>query len=938
MRRQTSELSTCTPNVNVMPINLEPTRSNNRNDKSRFPSIKSSKTPVSKEKTPSDCTVRLRNIQSTHTQPSDSLQTQRSVTVNDCSIILDSPDRTQLPSSRSRRLCENYTSHNSNSQKMCHSELDDKQEHEYSSDESWVSEYDSNSDIDKDILQKSNKFFQTSPDSSKSNSNDQQSVHDRSENESDDDSERKPASSSRHPPIETCAEDNDSSPSSSNKTKALIVCIRSLCRIYRVKVLTSTTMKNLIDIIWSEAQFDMERYRKNSHILLLFNHRLHIFVESDSNALVKDFILLSPPPPSQQSINDSIDFYVYGLPRESISSMYNFDDDYAALFGNPKSWCPAYFADYKQLERSQSILLSSLYALKLYFRPENRELVAERLAMEAQFFLQLRKYLFPPAILAFKHRIVGSMFWFEKSVLVDALIQLLTRLCDPEKIDPKEICDFIPLLFCWILEKCDANEHIEDCFVEVKLINTNKSGCSYFQNPVTTSANKRKALLLEESDETLHHNDLQYHVDIRSLTLYLTRTSHTSNSSRGKCDPYVIYDPNTQDSLVLESLGYWTEFDIKNLFQTIVQRPEYRSFSILIRDNVNADVKNQLVLLDENRTVALLFARKNILRSNGKTARDVDHLLDIFDPFKCTKETPSLAVSSSDFHKEILDPRLPTYFNNSLKITANIIDSSLDNDSYNPAHQVSVILLDHSRSMFDYRVVSSNKVENPTHADICKMMLGRLSDNVLSTTEIHAFGLITFAKEYKTICPITRSREQFEKALAYDAGIGEWTCMYDSIREAIRQIKIFSSSPIRAVEDCKKLIICLSDGINNYGSTTIDDLRKLVKTNNIVIDFISFIRDDQFKNEKEATKTREFRKLCIDSSGYIYQNLQILSDIELTSIFEQEAAVWLSKRSKKSRGFIDKPERYISPIFEEKAQHQVPWDTNVQIHRLHVVS
>ncbi|CAF1301241.1 unnamed protein product [Rotaria sp. Silwood1] len=232
--------------------------------------------------------------------------------------------------------------------------------------------------------------------------------------------------------------------------------------------------------------------------------------------------------------------------------------------------------------------------------------------------------------------------------------------------------------------------------------------------------------------------------------------------------------------------------------------------------------------------------------------------------------------------------------------------------------------------MSDYRIASSDKNENCTHMGICRMMLGRLSNNILSTNEVHAFGLIEFATKYKTVCPITRSREQFEKALSFDDCRGDWTCMYDAIREAIKHIKTFTDSPLRASKDCKKLIICLSDGINNSGDTKIQTLYDLIKTNNIVIDFISFVCDEQLIKKNEITKAQEFRKLCTESGGYIYRNLNLLSDIELAALFEQEAAVWLSKRSRTSYGIIDKPVRYISSAFQEKANRQLPSDSAIQ--------
>lgn len=708
--------------------------------------------------------------------------------------------------------------------------------------------------------------------------------------------------------------------SRSDSPTTLIVGICSLCQSRSFRISIGTTIHNLIDIIWDQMNFYREGYTKDSHVLLLFNHRLHIFVSNDNNTLVKDFILLSPsPPPSHLSTNGLVDFYVYGLPLEHARHMYYFDDDCSSLFGNPKSWFPVHFTNYEQLERPQSVLLSSLYTLRLYFRPENQELRAQQVAMEAQFFIHLRKYLFPPAILALKHAVAGSMFWFEKSLLMDGLVQLLSRLCDTERVKPEEVCDFIPLLFCWLLEQCDPNEEEEGHFPEVKLIKTQTNAHGYFQNPVTTSETKRKVLLLEEFDD-VQNCDVIKHVDVRSLILYLRSDTNLSSGCPCSWDSYIIYDPIIRDLPVLQSLERWSESDIQNLYTIIAQTQEYRSFCIVTRGVVTADIKNQLVLLEQNRTVALLFSQKKAMRPDAKTRDDIDHFFQLFDPLMCTKDKPYIHVQLDTFFDESkMEPRLPVYFQNSMDITTANINSSLYTEPTGPAHQVTVILLDRSRSMTDYRVTSSDKTTSIEHMNVCEMMISRLSDNVFTASEVHALGRIEFATKCKTVCPITRSREEFEKARSYYNGDKEWTCMNDAIGEAIRQIKTFTDSPRRARRNCKKLIICLSDGINNRGNTEIGKLRNLALGNKIVIDLISFIRDDQLKSEKEILYARQMRDLCIQSHGYVYRNIQLLSDIELTALFEQEAAAWLSKRSQTSYGLVDKPERDVPVMFKETA-------------------
>ncbi|CAF4026610.1 unnamed protein product [Rotaria sordida] len=278
------------------------------------------------------------------------------------------------------------------------------------------------SDNDNDILPKPRQLFLKSERNQKSTPSITQSVQSDFQNNSDLISEEKPMVSSQLTSVNTIHEDNHVSASSID-TKSLNVRMRTLFRKLSVKIPIETTVKDLITIIWREIQFNIERYTKDSHVLLLFNHRLHIFIESDSTTLVKDFILLTPP--SSPSSNDSTDFYIYGLSLEQAVSMYNFDNDYISLLCNSDSWCPSYFIE-----------------------PEHRELMAKQLAMEAQFFLELRKYLFPPAILALKHAIIGSIFWFEKSLLMDGLIQLLIHLRDPNTGFVEEIFDFLPLLIC----------------------------------------------------------------------------------------------------------------------------------------------------------------------------------------------------------------------------------------------------------------------------------------------------------------------------------------------------------------------------------------------------------------------------------------------------------------------------------------------------------
>ncbi|CAF3700468.1 unnamed protein product, partial [Rotaria sordida] len=66
----------------------------------------------------------------------------------------------------------------------------------------------------------------------------------------------------------------------------------------------------------------------------------------------------------------------------------------------------------------------------------------------------------------------------------------------------------------------------------------------------------------------------------------------------------------------------------------------------------------------------------------------------------------------------------------------------------------------------------------------------------------------------------------------------------------------------------------------------------------------------------------------MNSGGYVYSNLHYRSKIEVAGMFEQEAAVWLSKRARQSSGIVEKPEYYVNPKFQQLAVRQVSDYTN----------
>ena len=709
-------------------------------------------------------------------------------------------------------------------------------------------------------------------------------------------------------------------------SRVLTVKVQSLCDTYFLEVPHNTTIKGLINTIWDKIPFEKENYTMDANILLLFNHRLHIFVKSNPTELVRDFLQLPPK-------NMEIDFYVYALPLEYGDYMYEVDTDYNSLFKDSYLWNPVYFTDYKGSERSQSILLSSLYALILYFRTDDQKIAGYRRAMQAHFFIHLRKYFYPPAVLAFKHLLAGSVFGFEKTLLVDALIQLLNCLrpqavCDIP-IKPSELFDFIPLLFCWLLEECEPNEVAEDFYLTVKLVDTHRDESPYFQDPVTTTNTNSRELILEEFDEMQHADRSTRHVDLRSLNRYLASTANHLRDRVSTWTEYEIYNPLTHVPSELNQLGHWNQNEINKLYDTMARK--YDSLTIITRGGVTHRIRNQLVLLNKQHTVSLLFSIEKKAYENTNQQSNTNHFFWIFDPIDDSEEKELKVTREALMDEQQLwsDPRLPRYFSKYVITKPNQV-SFPEANLTRPAEQVTVVLLDLSRSMFDHKVGSDDGTEQCTHIDICKMMLGTLSDNMMPRDEIHAFGLIEFGESVKVTCPITRDRNQFEKALKSHTRMGQWTHMYDAVNEAISRIKTYVGCPLRAKQDCRKLIICLSDGMNNAGSTTIESLYKKINDYKIVIDFISFLRHNQIDDKNKNKAIQNFHRLCLDSGGYIYSNLHYRSRIDLAGMFEQEAAVWLSKRATESGGFVEKPERQVNRNFQQLAVGQMSCKTNIQ--------
>ncbi|CAM4768932.1 unnamed protein product [Rotaria magnacalcarata] len=508
-------------------------------------------------------------------------------------------------------------------------------------------------------------------------------------------------------------------------------------------------------------------------------------------------------------------------------------------------------------------------------------------ALEAQFFLHLRKYIFPPAVLALKHAITeGCLFWFEKPLFVDALIQLLKDLC-PANVPGHELCDCIPLFLGWLLSQCDVKAPNTDLYKTVNLITLQNSTQQLLQDPATQISLITGPYELKERTEI--RGNAKRHVDIRSLTQHLLNREHYYTICYCKRTDYLIYD-STNSNEVVKKLKIDRLNDEEITKQYKLMAKDYPSLTFITRGALRADITDQLIFLLD-RTVALVFKKKTdrrITTTNRTDSKTSVESFEIFNPLQTTVgRTPTITAAQVYDIRNIEDKSqaLPIYF------TLNTHDEQVDNSlsvvyKNEMPKQITVVLLDRSRSMFE-KFASSDLHDKRTIIDMSIIMLGILSDNIISLDHTPAFGLIHFGTSLETVCPITRNQDQFEKSLKAAPAKQEWTY-----------------------------------GIDNHSVSSFDDMKTRIKQHSITIDFISFLRDELLQN-RERHIVNLIKRLCEETHGYIYQQFP-LTHIQLGATFEQEAAVWLIERDTKVFGAVSKPSRQKPLQLEYNAVSKVP--------------
>ncbi|CAF3544968.1 unnamed protein product [Rotaria sp. Silwood1] len=235
----------------------------------------------------------------------------------------------------------------------------------------------------------------------------------------------------------------------SSGEQSVIVKVVSLTKVYTMRVHVTATLQNLWQSI-DDICKNETAYTETKRIFpLLFNNRMHIFSDIRiENEALESFLQFKSSSIDEQNLH----FFIYFLPQTESEYIYAYQKEPREIFAHSHWWIAHAFPA-PQDPVAHSMILTSLFALRQYFRQPPKDEAHRRQQLEVKFFILIQQYFFLPAVTALVHALQSKMFAFEKAVLSDALLYLLREFC-PEDIEPTILGTFMPNLICWLLEQC----------------------------------------------------------------------------------------------------------------------------------------------------------------------------------------------------------------------------------------------------------------------------------------------------------------------------------------------------------------------------------------------------------------------------------------------------------------------------------------------------
>jgi ubiquitin-protein ligase len=680
----------------------------------------------------------------------------------------------------------------------------------------------------------------------------------------------------------------------------------------------NATLKDLYAAIHTKADF-------TTTYPLLFNHRMHIFQSPKflTEPLI-NFLYLT-------TINgESIPhFYIFACDRTFQTRMYEYTKHLKNIFLQSDLWQPI---SGQQSDLAMMIYLNTMFALiRVFLTKKDVDFDSVHNVYMPQFLIVLRRYLFPPASLAFKHAMEGALFNFEKPLLSEAFFHVFRNVL-PKCIPDSELFSYTPHVFCWIFSNGDHSSIESACYESAELIKrlnapdhagTGKESTSYkyFLEPVRLLNNKavnsahERFVLWEyaeaQANPCLRENDYQRQTDLIGLLMALEhfeatlksdeQSPHKNTFERYSTD-YTLWIPDVNTDLLSignvseqkHNLKCFSDHDLEEIKQQLSTNDLYSIFTFADPSTLSKYNHAQFTLLNCGTVVYILSIAKS----------STDSFL-CFDPLHGNESFRKSDAASNEILAQ----------HPCIVVRENAAD-------IRKIEQITCILFDISGSM---HVMVGSEDNKHTLLELSTMAFGAWRDRLVSYRLAHAIGLIYFGADdefhYRTPiffrprlddrvviqCDITQDFAIFEKALENRPNCGYDTPLYDAIDVATQRIRSFRErSQVRLSPTCKDLILCLTDGADTCSKASQTDILEKLLTSNIVFDTVSF-------DTKPNDALIDF---CEKTKGYYYIELQHNQE-SLLNLFELEAAISVQDREENVYGKVELPQRR-QPIFLDK--------------------
>lgn len=703
-----------------------------------------------------------------------------------------------------------------------------------------------------------------------------------------------------------------------------------LGQVYEFHLNSDATLQDLYGSIQGKIEF-------TTTFPLLFNHRMHIFKTTKflSEPLI-DFLHLTP-------INDDNipHFYLFECERTFETRIYDYAKNLKSIFLKSDLWQPR---SGQQTEEAILIYLNTMFALiRVFLTKKDVDFDSVHNVYMPQFLIVLRRYLFPPACLAFKHAMEGALFNFEKPLLSEAFFHLFRNLL-PKRIPDSELFSYTPHVFCWIFRNGDHTSMESACYESAEFINrqnippqvnteAESAPDKYFVNParlfnnnIINGASDRFVLIEYDVVRTMQYlteNDYQRQTDLVGLLMLLQQFRITKENNGLLAEKnlfeqfstdYTLWIPNNGTDLLLignvseqkHNLKCLSDNELEEIKEQLSTNDLYSIFTFADPSTLSKHNHAQFVLLKSNNIVYITSAAKNI-----------DNSFFCFDPSDEYEQFDKVdAVARDDLARR-------SY----VVVRENAAD-------IRKIEQVTCILFDISGSM---HVMVGNEDNKHTLLELSTMAFGAWRDRLVSYRLAHALGLIYFGADNElpgdflkrfllrhrrpasetTIsdgrvivqCDITRDFTHFEKALANRPNCGFDTPLYDAIDIAIQKIRSFrEKAQTRLSPTCKELILCLTDGTDTCSKTSQTDILEKLVSNNIIFDAISF----------DLVPNNVLIEFCEKTKGYYYVDIQHNQE-SMLNLFELEATISVQDREENVHGKVKYPQRRQSRFLDRPA-------------------